>query len=219
MYTMEKGAIFDMDGLLFDTELVYNQAWHEVAKQHKLSIHPEMLDAIRGTNGVFMQQIVNSYWPEVNAEKLIDEVFENSRNILTQSVPMKPGVHELLDYMKSKNLVLALASSAPLDLIYSNLKIANIFSYFDVVVSGEQVVRGKPAPDIFLLAAEKLSLNPENCYVLEDGLHGVHAGIQAGCATIMVPDLIAPTEELYEKCVGIYHNLYEVLEAMKKSEC
>lgn len=219
MYTMKKGAIFDMDGLLFDTELVYNQAWHEVAKQHKLSIHPEMLDAIRGTNGVFMQQIVNSYWPEVHAEKLIDEVFENSRRILTQSVPMKPGVHELLDYMKSNNIVLALASSAPLDFIYSNLKIAKIFSYFDIIVSGEQVTRGKPAPDIFLLAAEKLRLNPEDCYVFEDGLHGVHAGIQAGCATIMVPDLVAPTEDLHESCIGIYDSLVDVKKAIENGKC
>ena len=86
-------------------------------------------------------------------------------------------------------------------------------------MSGEQVEHGKPFPDIFLLAAQKLNLQAQDCYVFEDGINGVRAGIQAGCSTIMVPDLVPPTKELYEQCTGIYPSLHAVLHALQTYTC
>lgn len=215
---MKKGAIFDMDGLLFDTELVYNTSWYEVADNLGLLIHEKMLDELRGTNGTIMNSIVNSYLPRVDAEKLIEEVFAFAKKMLAHSVPMKDGVIEILSYLKDNNIKLALASSAPMDLILSNLKMSKIDFYFDVIVSGQQVVNGKPHPDIFLLAAEKLMLSPSDCYVLEDGFHGVEAAVRAGCSTIMVPDLLVPTKKQYEICCGIYTSLIDVIDAIKDGQ-
>lgn len=215
---MKKGAIFDMDGLLFNTELVFNTSWHEVANSHGLSIHEEMLDELRGTNGMIMNTIINSYIPNADAEKLVQEVFAFAKKALEQSVPMKEGVIEILPYFKDNNVKLALASSAPLDLILNNLKKSNTDIYFDVIVSGQQVINGKPEPDIFISAADKLMLNPSDCYVFEDGFHGVEAAVRAGCSTIMVPDLLVPTKKQYEVCCGIYTSLRDVLAAIKEGQ-
>lgn len=216
---MKAGAIFDMDGLLFDTELVYNQEWYYIAELYGLKVDPAMLDELRGTNGSRMIGIVNTYWPRVDAKKLTDELFAHAIVTLSTHVPMKPGVVELLEYLKQHAVRMAVASSAPMELIKSNLRLAGIADYFDAVISGEQVVHGKPSPDIFLLAAQQLGLPAADCYVFEDGIHGVRAGIRAGCSTIMVPDLVPPTEELYEQCTGIYPNLPTVLHAMQTNAC
>ena len=172
---MRAGAIFDMDGLLFDTELVYNQEWYYIAELYGLKVDPAMLDELRGTNGTRMSEIVNTYWPRVDAKKLTDELFAHAIVTLSKQVPMKPGVVELLEYLKQHAVRMAVASSAPMELIKSNLRLAGIADYFDAVVSGEQVEHGKPFPDIFLLAAQKLNLQAQDCYVFEDGINGVRA--------------------------------------------
>lgn len=215
---MKAGAIFDMDGLLFDTELVYNREWYKIANQYGLTIHEKMLDELRGTNGSVMNDIINRYCKDVDAEKLTKELFENAKHSLAVAVPMKAGAHELLDYLKVHAVKMAIASSAPNALIINNLKCAGIETYFDVVVSGQQVTHGKPAPDIFLLAASKLELAASDCYVLEDSIHGVHAGVHAGCFTIMVPDLITPDAHVWELCNAIYPSLFDVIEALRNEE-
>ncbi len=216
---MKTGAIFDMDGLLFDTEVVYNEEWKIIADKHNLEFHPEMLDQMRGMSGASMYKVMNTYWPDIDAEQITKEFFEDARETMKWKVPVKPGVEALLEYFKENGVKCAVASSSPLDLILSNLRVAHIDSYFDVVVSGQQVVHGKPAPDIFLLAASKLGFDPHDCYVFEDGPNGLHAGVAAGCSTIMVPDLIKPTEELHEICTGIYPTLEAVMEAIKQGKC
>lgn len=213
---MKQGAIFDMDGLLFDTEVVYNQEWYKLAKVYKLTINPMMLDKLRGTSGKRMHQIIKSYWPHVDVEKLCKELFENAQQTMQTGVPMKPGVLEVLKYFKANAVKMAVASSAPFSLIMNNLNTADITIYFDAIISGQHVQQGKPAPDIFLLAASKLELLPEDCYVFEDGLHGVKAGICAGCFTIMIPDLVLPNEEVYESSTVICSSLLEVLDALKQ---
>ena len=87
--------------------------------------------------------------------------------------------------------------------------------YFDVVVSGFEVACGKPAPDVFLHAAEKLGLDPKDCYVFEDSISGVQAGFAAGCATVMIPDISQPTEELRKMYVGVYTSLLDAMEEIK----
>lgn len=215
---MKCGAIFDMDGLLFDTEMVYDIIWKKVAERRGLIVQEQMLAELRGVGREEMTKIILRYWPQADPTAIRTELFEGASEELRKKVPVKSGVTELLEYLREKGVKMAVASGSPLESIKSNLKVAKIDSYFDVVVSGEQVSYGKPAPDIFLLAAKELRLEPTACYVFEDAPSGVCAAVKAGCTTVMVPDRVPPTEELYQMAAGIYESLDEVLNAMKTGE-
>ena len=183
---MRAGAIFDMDGLLFDTELVYNQEWYYIAELYGLKVDPAMLDELRGTNGTRMSEIVNTYWPRIDAKKLTDELFAHAIVTLSKQVPMKPGVVELLEYLKQHAVRMAVASSAPMELIKSNLRLAGIADYFDAVVSGEQGRAWKAVPGYLPSSCTETESAGAGLLCFEDGINGVRAGIQAGCSTIMV---------------------------------
>lgn len=212
---MKCGAIFDMDGLLFDTEMLYDNIWKKVAERRNREVPEEMLTEMRGVGREEMTKIISRYWPQEDPAAIRTEIFEGASEELRKKVPMKSGVKELLEYLREKGMKLAVASGSPLESIKNNLKVAKIDSYFDVVVSGEQVPYGKPAPDIFLLAAKELKLKPAACYVFEDAPSGVYAAVNAGCMAVMVPDRVPPTEELYQMAAGIYDSLDAVLNAMK----
>ena len=127
-----------------------------------------------------------------------------------------PGLHEIIAYFHKNGLKLAVASSSDKDIIRNNLSKSDVLQYFDVLVSGQEVEHGKPAPDIFLLAARELGLDPADCYVFEDGINGVEAGLAAGCATIMIPDLLQPTERCREHCAGIFDSLTAAMDAIER---
>ena len=147
---MLEAVIFDMDGLLFDTERVFNDAWKSVAQSRCKLLPPKMLDELRGTNGKLMKNIIEKYWADEDVETIIQELFLISRQKLAVDVPIKKGAVEIIKYLKANNIKIAIASSSPQNLIESNLRVSGLYDYFDVIVSGEQVQNGKPSPDIFL---------------------------------------------------------------------
>ncbi|MBP3853378.1 MAG: HAD family hydrolase, partial [Erysipelotrichaceae bacterium] len=112
----------------------------------------------------------------------------------------------------------ALASSSNMNYIDLALDSHHLRDRFDVIVNRDFVKNGKPSPDLFLVAAEKLGLDPKDCYVVEDSIPGVRAGLDAGCATIMVPDVKKPLPEFYEQCIGIYDSLKDVLTAFQTKQ-
>ncbi|MDO4175095.1 MAG: HAD family phosphatase [Eubacteriales bacterium] len=215
---MKLGAIFDMDGLLFDTERLYQENWIVVAKEFGQQPDPGFPKAICGTSGIHALEVVRSYYPAVDAEAFLQSGIDKVTQILQTSVPEKPGVHEILRYLKEHHVRIAVASSSVRTMVQHNLAAAGIASYFDAVVSGQDVVYGKPEPDIFLLAAKRLGIPPHDCYVFEDGINGTHAGIAAGCATVMIPDLTQPSEELRAACVGVYDSLLAAKKALEQGE-
>lgn len=215
---MKKGAIFDMDGLLFDTERLYRESWQEIAVQFGLTPDPQFPWAVAGTSGEGMQEVVRQYYPQVDAQAFIARVVARVESMVEQHVPQKPGMREILEYLRNKQAKIAVASSSSQKTILHNLQKAQAESYFDAVVSGEQVENGKPAPDIFLAAAAKIGLAPQECYVLEDGVNGARAGIAAGCTTVMVPERDQLPDDLRKNCAGIYHSLHEVRAAMEAGE-
>lgn len=211
---VKKGAIFDMDGLLFDTERVYRSVWSSPAPEYIPEVNPEVAEAVCGTSGEHLEKILKNYYPGVDAKAYICYVLDKVEELLKQEVPKKPGCEEILSWLHEHGFGIAVASSSRRSLIESNLKIAGVFQYFDAIVSGAELKHSKPAPDIFLLAAEQLGLAPEECYVFEDGYNGIRAGAAAGCATIMIPDLSVPTEEMRILCAGIYPDLGEALKVI-----
>lgn len=204
---MKKGAIFDMDGLLFDTERIYCENWEETARRFGRTPDPAFSSAICGTSGAGALEVVLQHYPGVDPQSFVRTCVALTEERLLQGVPEKPGTRDLLAFFRGQGVKLAVASSSKRSMILRNLHQTGLDVFFDSVVSGDDVVRGKPEPDIFLLAAQRLNCAPEDCYVFEDGINGARAGIAAGCTTVMIPDLFQPAEDLYKGCAGIYPSL------------
>lgn len=215
---MLPGAIFDMDGLLLDTEKLYEQAWKNAAKAFGQEHSREFHRAVCGTNGQQMLQVIAKYYPQVENKQFMEYCLNNFQEMIKEDVPEKPGMRKILNYFKYNGVKMAVASSSAPEVIASNLDRLGVLKYFTAVVSGHQVSKGKPSPDIFQLAAQKLELLPQQCYVFEDSGNGVRAGAAAQCRTIMIPDLIPPTEELRQLSDKVYNSLSEFVEASVKGE-
>ena len=182
-----KGVIFDMDGLMFDTERIWDQFWSPCCRKMSLpDPPPEFYSNGRGLAGYYGDK----------AEELLHAVWAYGGEQIKKGVPCKPGLKELLSYLEDLGMPRIVASSSPRTMIELNLQTTGTARYFHDVVSGTEVAHSKPAPDTFLVAAKKLHLDPHDCLVLEDSFNGVRAGRAAGCVTVMVPDLMQPTEEI-----------------------
>lgn len=200
---MKKGAIFDQDGLMFDTEAIFSQAWATASEKLGVTLPEGFRTAVSGSSGEGMRQIIRSFVPGVDPGALMDLTYQISYDIQSRTLPEKPGLHEILEFFRSQGVKMAVASSSHRGPIQRNLERSGIRPYFDVVVTGEDVSRGKPDPEPFLAAAAGLGLDPSDCYVFEDSFNGVRAGRAAGCFTVMIPDLFQPDQELakcYDAC-------------------
>ncbi len=202
-----KGAIFDMDGVLFDTEQMYRETWNEIADSYGITLDGDFVYAVSGTNGEQMCRVVEQFYHVPDGSVIVRACKKRLQEKLAIHVPVKKGVRELLEFFRSRNIPVALASSSNIRQIRFNLESTNLDPYFDEIVSGEHVQRSKPAPDIFLHAARQIGCRPEQCLVFEDSFNGVRAGHEAGCVTIMIPDLVPPTDEIAACCAGVYPDL------------
>ena len=212
---MKRGAIFDMDGTLFDTEKLYRQAWIETADTFGVERKPEIAAMMSGGTMENFLYVLSQYFPTVDGREYVKRVFQRVKNDIEENLEMKPGVVEILTYCREKNISTAIASSSSTDDIFKNIQRAGIEKFFDVIVGGDQVTKGKPAPDIFLLAAKKINLPSNDCYAFEDSLNGIRAAATANCAAIMVIDQIQPTPDVRELCAGVFNSLNEALEWIK----
>ncbi len=211
-----KGAIFDMDGLLLDTERIYQEGWNECAKNYVDQVNIEVGRSCAGSSGEQIQKVIKKFYPGIDGEALNKDVVKYYQEHVLNDLQLKKGVVEILNYFKSKGIKMAVASSSIESIIRSNLEQVGILSYFDSIVSAQHVKRSKPNPDIFLKAAENLGLQGKDCYVFEDAINGVKAGLNAGCKTIMIPDTHEPIDEFYEACYGIFPSLLEAMEFIQK---
>jgi HAD superfamily hydrolase (TIGR01509 family) len=215
---MQEGVIFDMDGVLFDTERLYQEVWKELAEENGYQLDAAFPKRIAGTSGRKTNEVLEEFFPGVDSDRMIEECRRRMEKRLQAGAPMKRGVREILTFLKKSGVKIAIASSNRREMIERNLEKAGIRMFFDQIACGADVQHGKPAPDIFLLAAERLNLAPEHCYVFEDGFNGVRAADAAGCRCIMVPDLFQPDEEIREKSFAVCTSLIDAMEAMQNGE-
>lgn len=211
-----KGAIFDMDGLLFDTEFLYQQTWQEIARERGTELRTGFTGAISGTNGAYMCNVIEEYYNVTDGTAIMEECMERVRKKLSVHVPVKKGVFKILDFFREKDVNMAVASSSAREQIESNLETAGIRDYFKNIASGMEVRCSKPASDIFIYTAGLLGCAPFQCVVFEDSGNGIKAGYTAGCTTIMVPDLTSPSPGIIPYCTKICTDLIQAKKEVEK---
>ncbi|MBR3342805.1 MAG: HAD family phosphatase [Solobacterium sp.] len=213
---MTKGAIFDMDGLLFDTEQVFQKNWQKIADEMGVVLDPEFRSTICGTNGALMNSIIERFYHVEDGQPIQEAVYRMVHEDLEKEVPEKPGLREILKFFRDNGYRIAVASSSTKEQIRHNLDSAGVAEYFDALVSGKEVAHGKPAPDVFLKAAADIGCAPEDCYVFEDAFNGVKAGHAAGSKVIMIPDMLQPTDEIMALTAHVCSSLLEAAEVLAK---
>lgn len=213
-------VIFDMDGLMFDTEKVFIMAWDYAGEKVGIGKAGYMVYKTLGMNivsayNVWKEEFGNRYNQE-DLRKYTKEFLQKYYN--ENKVPVKKGLYSLLNYLLKNNCKMAVASSSPRWEVEKHLKDANIYEYFTGVVCGDMVQNSKPDPEIYLKACKLLGANPSECYALEDSKNGLLSAYRAGCKPIMVPDLWQPDDEILKIIVGNYSDLDEVKTAFEKKD-
>ena len=209
---MIKAVIFDMDGVIFDSERVICDLWLEIAKENDIPGIEELMLKCIGLNDKATDDLfTNTYgdrFPYAEFKKQISVEYHSRYD--GGRLPMKPGVKELLSFLKANNVKTALASSTKVETVTNQLRDAKILDYFDVVIGGDMVKNSKPNPEIFLKAAEKLGIDPKEVYIIEDSFNGIKAAHAANAFPVMVPDMLEPNEEISALCHRIFKDLLEV---------
>ena len=210
-------VIFDMDGLMFDTERVYVEAMDYIGEKIGLGKLGYIVRKTLGMNRssarkVWIDELGENYDEEVINREIIIYYTEYYKN---NTVPVKDGLYELLEYLEENNYKIALASSSEKEIIIRHLKETNIDKYFSVIVSGEDFEVSKPNPDIYLKACELLKEEPKNCIALEDSKNGLLAAYNAGCKPVMIPDLYEAEEEIIKILYRKFDSLKCVVNLLK----
>jgi len=212
--TRPVAVIFDMDGLMLDTESLGPRTWRDAAATIGVEFDLGLLPSMIGRNYRDCREMLRAhYGPSYPVEQLTATCLTVFDAIVERDgVAQKPGLCELLDWLEQSDVVRAVATSTRRDRAEAQLTQQGLLQRFAALVGGNEVARGKPEPDIFLLAAARLSVEPEDCVVLEDSEPGVRAALAAGMMPIMVPDLHAPSPDLLARAPLVLPSLYAVRE-------
>ena len=215
---MLEAVIFDMDGVIFDSEALVLKTWKQVAGKYGIPDIEETCRECLGTNHEATKNIFKKHYgedfPYDTYKKEMAELFH--QQAAGGNLEKKPGIHELLEYLRSLKIKTGLASSTREEIVKKELSEGGLLSYFDEIVCGDMVKRSKPAPDIYLETCRRLLVKPEYCYGIEDSYNGIRALKSAGMHPLMVPDLAEPNEEMEMLSECILPSLHEVKEYLKK---
>ncbi len=216
---MIKAVIFDMDGLMFDTERLAAKALIEAANEQGIDMNFEETQLSLGYTRNAMYDLYKEYYKDikdVDTGKMVDRGYEIMEEVLFSAGPEKmPFIEELLVYLRENNYKIAVASSSDIVHIENNLEKTNLRGFIDIVASGEEVENSKPEPDVFLLAAKRLGVEAKNCVVLEDSKFGIMAANSADMASIMIPDTFSPDEITKKLSYKIVGNLWDVVSILE----
>ena len=206
-------AIFDMDGLLLDSERVILEAWQQTAREFGAELKREGYLELIGRRGADVRALLVSLLPDgfplETARPRVQEIVAERR--AREGFVVKPGVRALLARLAESGVACAVASSTRREEVERRLTLTELHAHFSVLVGGDEVEHGKPAPDIFLLAAARLAIPPAQCIVFEDIEHGARAAVTAGMQVVIVPDLKPPSAEAQAFSLAVLPSLELVL--------
>jgi HAD superfamily hydrolase (TIGR01509 family) len=208
-----KGAIFDMDGLLIDTEKLYLRYWKQSAADFGYDMRDEHVYAIRSLARKYsipkLKGFFGEDFPTEDVRAHRTELI--NAHIAEHGIDLKKGVFELLDYLRDNGVILAVATATPRERTLKYLEKIGAAERFDAVVCGDMVTSGKPDPEIYLTAARELGIPPENCAAFEDSPNGLKAARAAGCHVVMIPDMTQPQPEDKPYYDAVYNSLDEAI--------
>lgn len=210
---MYSAVIFDLDGLVLNTEALARDCWRQAISEMGLVIDDREYQRVVGLTipdiKVVLRDIFGADFPSEDAMRVAYDYYD--KRINNGDVAAKEGVYEMLDFLDGVKLPKAVATSSDEAFARRKLGVCDLVERFDVIVGGDNVENGKPAPDIFLAAAKKLKVAPKNCLVFEDSENGVRAGHSAGMAVIMIPDLKQPAKDVEPLAHRVFPSLLEAI--------
>jgi HAD superfamily hydrolase (TIGR01509 family) len=213
-----QAVIFDMDGLMLNTELLGKEAWSVAVESLGHSLPSEIfLDMVGRNKTASAQVLLDHFGPDFPVEKARDirkEIGRRPESIA--QIKTQPGLIDLLNFLKQAGIPRAVATSSDYDTAIHHLTAVNIISFFDTIVTGNMVNRSKPEPDIFIEAATRLKVGPSRCIILEDSENGIKAAHAAGAIPIMIPDLKAPTPQIRQLTHAICNSLSDALTLIRE---
>lgn len=215
-----KAILFDMDGVIFDTERVYLEEWKQVFKKYGYKMKDEIYISVMGTGRENVKKVFKEYYGD---NLPIEDMYVDKDILLNEAVsenkiPLKTGAFDILSYLKDNGYKTALATSAKRDRLEIQLSLADIKNKFDAIVCIDDVGKGKPNPDIFLLAAEKIGVEPSDCMVIEDSEAGIMAAFNAGMIPVHVKDLKEVSETIMKHSKRQFNNLHEIKQYIIENE-
>ena len=213
-----QAAIFDMDGLLLDTERLCMAIFEEACESLSLPFYRDIYLTIIGRNAAGIKEIFSGAYGDA-CDTVIDEWRNRYCSVVErQAIPVKQGVVELLEWLESEQVPMAVATSTASPVAQKKLELAGLDNYFSAVVTGCEVNQGKPDPEIFQLAASRLKIEPQACIAFEDSNNGARAAIAAGMYTYQIPDLVGPCAELQRSGHIVMPSMVQVLHQLRKKK-
>ncbi|MDR1042307.1 MAG: HAD family phosphatase [Clostridiales Family XIII bacterium] len=211
-----KGLVFDMDGLMYDSERLARDAYRVVALRRGFELPDGLIDSTRGFLCSEVKEKLQAYFDAEGIDADARAVYrERNELMLTMAAdggaPEKPGLRELIAYARHRGMKLAVASASSPKRVEAFLGQSGITDVFDVVVDGSDVKKGKPDPEIFLLAAARLGLEPGECLALEDSENGLRAAVAAGMPVIVIPDRVEPSDAARGLAMAVLPSLADVV--------
>lgn len=213
MMKKKKAVIFDVDGLMLNTEFVWLECWMKVGEDHGIPEYGPLFHKAVGTTGKDIEDMLDRELPHIPEEErrqLMKDVRKYGSKVTDDELKKMPGLVELLDYLQDKGYRIAVATTTSRDLTEHRLKKENIYDRFEYILCGDEVIKRKPDPEIYQNVLKAMDLKPEDVLVLEDTGYGVSAAYAAGCDVIMVPSVNEPTKNEEDKAYAIVNDLYAV---------